>query len=274
MSSKMTIIEGNSNDKDNVRAYMVKGEPGNDGVSPTIDVERTNNKVTVSTVDAEGTHEADIYDGVSPTVTTSKEDGVTTVTITDINGTRTAEIVDGIDLTGGVPTAGVIGFDGVAADIPDGYEVSTLIPQALNQYSNSTADTYSANYINSKFAITNVTSQVSITFQGGSISASDIGSIAAQNFYKVSPHIYVGNVVFTNVTPHYTNDQMQILFKVSGIGTIIRGIGSGGNYDRQFASIFDDANNNIYAYIQKGANAPATTTFNATYRCIFITQED
>lgn len=86
--SKMTIIEGNSNDKDNVRAYMVKGEPG-----------------------------------VSPTIGVSKEDGVTTLTIVDAEGTHTATIADGDDLVGGVPTDGVIGFDGEAADIPDGYEV-------------------------------------------------------------------------------------------------------------------------------------------------------
>lgn len=86
--SKMTIIEGNSNDKDNVRAYMVKGEPG-----------------------------------VSPTIGVSKEDGVTTLTIEDAEGTHTATIADGDDLVGGVPTDGVIGFDGEATDIPDGYEV-------------------------------------------------------------------------------------------------------------------------------------------------------
>lgn len=86
--AKMTILEGNSNDKDNVKAYMVKGEPG---VSPTIDV--------------------------------SKEDGVTTLTIEDAEGTHTATIADGDDLVGGVPTDGVIGFDGEATDIPDGYEV-------------------------------------------------------------------------------------------------------------------------------------------------------
>ena len=86
--SKMTIIEGNSNDKDNVRAYMVKGEPG-----------------------------------VSPTIGVSKEDGVTTLTIKDAEGTHTETIADGDDLVGGVPTDGVIGFDGEAADIPDGYEV-------------------------------------------------------------------------------------------------------------------------------------------------------
>lgn len=123
MSSKMTIIEGNSNDKDNVRAYMVKGEPGDDGVSPTITPSKSGSQTTLTIVDGEGTKQAVIDDGFSPTVTTSKTDGVTTVTITDLNGTRTAEIVDGIDLTGGVPTDGVIGFDGVAADIPDGYEV-------------------------------------------------------------------------------------------------------------------------------------------------------
>lgn len=90
--SKMTIIEGNSNDKDNVRGYMVKGEPG-----------------------------------VSPTVGVSKEDGVTTLTIEDAEGTHTATIADGDDLVGGVPTDGIIGFDGEAADIPDGYEISEKV---------------------------------------------------------------------------------------------------------------------------------------------------
>lgn len=85
--AKMTILEGNSNDKDNVKAYMVKGEPG---VSPTIDV--------------------------------SKEDGVTTLTIEDAEGTHTATIADGDDLVGGVPTNGVIGWDSEDT-IPDGYEI-------------------------------------------------------------------------------------------------------------------------------------------------------
>ena len=124
-----------------------------------------------------------------------------------------------------------------------------------------------------KIQFEDVTSKVSVSVQGGSISASDVGSINAQKFYHIASHIYIGNIVVTNVTPHYNNDQMQILFEVSGIGTILRCVGSGGNYDRQFASIFDNANNTIYAYIQKGANA-STSNFNATYRCIFITQED
>lgn len=87
--SKLTIIEGNSNDKDNTRLFMVKGERGDDGVSPTIDVE--------------------------------KEDGVTTLTIEDAEGTKTATIADGTDLTGGVPTNAVIGWDSNDT-IPDGYE--------------------------------------------------------------------------------------------------------------------------------------------------------
>lgn len=121
--AKMVIIEGNSNDKDNVRAYMVKGEAGNDGVSPTITPSKSGTQTTLTIVDGAGTKQAVIDDGYSPTVSTSKEDGVTTIEITDLNGTHEAEIVDGIDLTGGVPTDGIIGFDGVAADIPDGYEV-------------------------------------------------------------------------------------------------------------------------------------------------------
>lgn len=116
--SKITIIEGNSNDKDNVRAYMVKGEPGDDGVSPNLTVQRNNKTVTVTATDTEGTTTATVEDGVSPTVTTSKTAGVTTVTITDIDGVHTATIDDG--QTYEVPAGGIIGFEG--ATIPAGYE--------------------------------------------------------------------------------------------------------------------------------------------------------
>lgn len=81
--SKITVIEPNPNDKDNVKAYMVKGERGDDGVSPTFE--------------------------------TSKEGHVATITITDVEGTHNVELEDGQDgrdLTGGVPTSGVIGWLG------------------------------------------------------------------------------------------------------------------------------------------------------------------
>ena len=115
--AKITIIDGNDEielstaPKENIKAYMVKGEPGTDGVSPTITASRSGKITTLTITDKNGTTQADINDGVDPTVTTSKVDRTTTMTITDINGTRTTEIYDGIDLTGGVPTNGVIGFD-------------------------------------------------------------------------------------------------------------------------------------------------------------------
>lgn len=113
---KVTIIDGNneielSTIEDNVKAFMVKGEPGTNGVSPTIETSRTGKVTTITIEDAEGTKEADINDGFDPTATVTKANRIATVTITDINGTTTTEIHDGIDLTGGVPTNGVIGFD-------------------------------------------------------------------------------------------------------------------------------------------------------------------
>lgn len=113
--STITIIQGNNNDKDNTKAYMVKGEKG---VSPTVSVERTTGGAIITTTDYEGTHTAQINDGVSPTVETSKTAGVTTITITDYEGTHTATIDDGE--TYEVPTGSVIGFDGTT--IPAGYE--------------------------------------------------------------------------------------------------------------------------------------------------------
>lgn len=113
--STITIIQGNSNDKDNTRAYMVKGEAG---VSPTVSVERTTGGAIVTTTDYEGTHTAQVNDGVSPTVETSKTGGVTTITITDYEGEHTATIDDGE--TYEVPTGSIIGFEG--STIPTGYE--------------------------------------------------------------------------------------------------------------------------------------------------------
>lgn len=114
---KVTIIDGNDEielstaPKENIKAYMVKGEPGSDGVSPTASISKTGDTATITVTDKNGTTEADVVDGFNPTVTASKSNRVTTLTITDIDGTRTAEILDGLDLTGGVPTNGVIGFD-------------------------------------------------------------------------------------------------------------------------------------------------------------------
>lgn len=157
---KVTIIDGNDEielstaPKENIKAYMVKGEPGSDGVSPTASISKTGDTATITVTDKNGTTEADVIDGFNPTVTASKSNRVTTLTITDIDGTRTAEILDGLDLTGGVPTNGVIGFDGTASEIPNGYELTNEpFPGAgsitvNDSYSTSTTEPYSANYVN------------------------------------------------------------------------------------------------------------------------------
>lgn len=58
--SKITIVEGNSNDKNNVRAVMVKGEKG-DGA--TIDVSKTDGVATVVVEDNRGQQTFQISDG-------------------------------------------------------------------------------------------------------------------------------------------------------------------------------------------------------------------
>lgn len=160
--SKITIIDGNDGielstaPKENIKAYMVKGERGSDGTSPTASVSKVDDTTTITITDENGTTEADVFDGFNPTVTASKSNKTTTITMTDINGTRTTEILDGLDLTGGVPTNGVIGFDGTVANIPNGYEIAngnfggivelktiTTAPSTFatgDQYYNSTDD--------------------------------------------------------------------------------------------------------------------------------------
>lgn len=113
--AKMTIIEGNSNDKDNVRAYMVKGEAG---VSPTVQTSKEGKTATITIADYTGPHTFTLDDGFSPVIETSKQNKTTTVTITDAEGTKTATINDGE--TYEVPTGSIIGFEGTT--IPTGYE--------------------------------------------------------------------------------------------------------------------------------------------------------
>lgn len=141
--STLTIIQGNSNDKDNTRAYMVKGERGDDGISPTFETSKTGHTATITITDAEGTHTVTLTDGVSPTVETSKTGGVTTITITDEDGTHTATINDG--QTYEVPAGAVIGFDGNT--IPAGYEEvqytsgSGIPTGSIMQFAGATAPT-------------------------------------------------------------------------------------------------------------------------------------
>ena len=116
MKPKITIIDGNneielSTVEENIKAYMVKGEKGADGTSPTASVSKTGSTSKLIVTDETGTTQTNILDGYNPTITTSRTGHTTTITTTDINGTTDTEIYDGIDLTGGVPTNGVIGWD-------------------------------------------------------------------------------------------------------------------------------------------------------------------
>lgn len=115
--AKITIVDGNDEielstaPKENIKAFMVKGERGTDGISPTVNATKVGKVTTLEITDKNGTRTTSINDGFDPTVTATKVQDTTTVSITDINGTRTTEIYDGRDLTGGVPADGVIGWD-------------------------------------------------------------------------------------------------------------------------------------------------------------------
>lgn len=143
--SKITIIEGNSDDKDQVRNFMVKGEPGNDGVSPTVETSKTGDTATIVITDGEGEHEFELKDGVSPTVSTSKTGKVTTVTITDADGPHTATINDG--------------GDGATLNIIDNETLSDI-----------TSQTYSGRIIDEKISNIFIPEVVTITgtWDGGS----------------------------------------------------------------------------------------------------------
>ena len=95
--SRLTIVEGNSNDKDNVRLLITKGEKGADGVSPIVKTQKQDGVVEINIEDAEGVKTAYVKDGFSPVVETSKTGKVATVAITDDEGEHSFNVNDGED---------------------------------------------------------------------------------------------------------------------------------------------------------------------------------
>ena len=139
--SKITIIEGNSDDKDQVRNYMVSGLPG---ISPVIETEKVGDTATITITDVNGEHEVELKDGVSPTITSSKTGKVTTLTIVDAEGTHTATINDG--------------EDGATANIIDDESLSDI-----------TSQTYSGRIIDEKLAATFLKENIAVIEQSVTI---------------------------------------------------------------------------------------------------------
>ena len=92
----------------------IRGEPGENGVSPTASVTQTTTGATITVTDARGTTTANLTNGqngdpgISPTITiTSITDGHR-VTITDADGTHSFDVMDGTDGDNGRGIASVV----------------------------------------------------------------------------------------------------------------------------------------------------------------------
>lgn len=95
MGSKISIIEGNSNEKDNVRTYMVKGEKGDTGFAPSVKIDETHvndGYVELTVNNEEGSDTTNIN---SPVITSSKENGTATITIKNGGTTQNVSLSDG-----------------------------------------------------------------------------------------------------------------------------------------------------------------------------------
>lgn len=73
----------------------VKGDPGNDGVSPTVSQTQIDDGWKVTITDATGPHEFTLVNGVSTTISITPIEGGHTVTITDKDGEHTFNVMDG-----------------------------------------------------------------------------------------------------------------------------------------------------------------------------------
>ena len=80
-----------------------KGEPGDPGFSPTVEISAIAGGNRLSITDAEGTETADILDGadgVSPTITITAIAGGHRVTVKDASGEKHFDVLNGSDGSG------------------------------------------------------------------------------------------------------------------------------------------------------------------------------
>lgn len=80
-----------------------KGDPGDDGVSPTVSVVDISGGHRVTITDADGDTSFDVLDGspgMSPVISVSTITGGHRVTITDATGTKTFDVLNGADGSG------------------------------------------------------------------------------------------------------------------------------------------------------------------------------
>lgn len=73
----------------------VKGDPGDDGVSPTVSQTQIDDGWKVTITDATGPHEFTLVNGVSTTISIATIEGGHTVTITDKDGDHAFNVMDG-----------------------------------------------------------------------------------------------------------------------------------------------------------------------------------
>lgn len=129
-----------------------RGDPGEDGVSPAVDVEEIEGGYRITIVDANDTETFDILngtdgeDGISPTIDVEEIADGNRLTITDVNGTQTVNIMNGTDGKDGedgyTPVKGVDYYteeektalaDEIYSSILNGADLRTLIEDLVNQ---------------------------------------------------------------------------------------------------------------------------------------------
>ena len=80
-----------------------KGDPGDPGFSPTVEISAITGGHRLSITDAEGAETADILDGadgVSPTITITAITGGHRVTVKDASGSKSFDVLNGSDGSG------------------------------------------------------------------------------------------------------------------------------------------------------------------------------
>lgn len=212
----------------------VKGEQGDDGVSPTVTTSKDGDTTTISITDAEGIKTATITDGqngddgVSPVVTLSTEDdGTTKIVVTDTEGEKSTTLEDAYART--VATAYITqeeGTDNIMVSNVDSTENKNNLLITDSDIQIRSGDTTVARYgesvvIGESTSTNLVLTDSTIKFCDGLIDALNISIDKGESEYSIEKFELDGSKILDAIEHEYTYTKtVELTHKPSSINQI------------------------------------------------------
>lgn len=212
----------------------VKGEQGDDGVSPTVTTSKDGDTTTIAITDAEGIKTATITDGqngddgISPVVTLSTEDdGTTKIVVTDTEGEKSTTLEDAYART--VATAYITqeeGTDNIMVSNVDSTENKNNLLITDSDIQIRSGDTTVARYgesvvIGESTSTNLVLTDSTIKFCDGLIDALNISIDKGESEYSIEKFELDGSKILDAIENEYTYTKtVELTHKPSSIDQI------------------------------------------------------